>query len=239
MPRQIEPPSVAGGATSDPNALDETLQQLSGLRISNDDTQIQKQILDRAIALTGVKRDEHDAILNQPLNFSHEVLRAFGVFFNNVALLLFILRLRHTPNDLYSDLVYDKNMNDVKVWIWIWSGDYHQTKKRMEEFEYNMDYLITQANARNIYWDQVRVVWRISHMRETWSREKAWWPSQCGQHQPLAGFISRLPQSTMRLGWFQTEVNLGKPVKQWLHSDFMETWEAENPEPSQTDMNTV
>ncbi|TRX96923.1 hypothetical protein FHL15_002229 [Xylaria flabelliformis] len=241
MPRQTEPQYGAGSATADPNGVDAAVQQLLGLKISNDeevtsDTQIREQKIARMIALTRAKQDEHDAIRNTPMDFSFEAMEAVGVFFDNVALLLFNMRLHDNSEDIYSDLVYDKNMNDVKVWIWIWSGgDFRRTKERMKQFEENMNHSVTKATARNVYWDQVRVVWRISHMGQTWSREEAWWRSKCGQHQPLADFIRSLPQSALRLGWFQTEENLGKPVKPWLHSDFMKTWEAENPE----HMNTV
>ncbi|KAI0549700.1 hypothetical protein F4679DRAFT_246872 [Xylaria curta] len=239
MPHQTPSPPGAGSATAAPDAVDEAVQQLLGLNISNNGevtsgTQIREQKLARAMALTRAKQNEHYLILNTPLELSYEVLMAFGVFFDNVTLLLCLLRLHDNSEDIYADLVYDKNMNDVKLWIWMWSGaDSQRTEERMKEFEDNLRYLIAQANARNIYWDQVRVIWRISHMGQTWSREVAWWPSQCGQNQPLADFLRIFPQSAVRLGWFQTEENLGIPVKSWLHSDFMETWKAENPEQSQ------
>ncbi|KAI1734399.1 hypothetical protein F4680DRAFT_345238 [Xylaria scruposa] len=225
-----------GSAMAASNAVDDAIQQLLALNISNNeevtsDTQIREQQLARAKALTIAKKNEHYLIRNTPLELSYETLRAFGVFFDNVALLLCLLRLKDNSDDIYADLVYDRNMNDVKLWIWIWSGaNFERTKERMEEFENSLRYLIAQANSNNVYWDQVRVVWRISHMGQTWSREVAWWPSQCGQNQPLADCLRSFPQSAVRLGWFQSEENLGMPVKSWLRSMFLEAWRAENQE---------
>ncbi|KAI0859756.1 hypothetical protein F4860DRAFT_515494 [Xylaria cubensis] len=233
-------PSGAGNAIETPDGLDDIMQQLGVLTISNDeaadpDTQIRHQRMTQAWALADEVFYRHHIPQRLKSSTSWEA-KPFVIFVKGSTFLLSSLRLRdlrlrNDSEDLYGEIAYDPDMNDVKLWIWIWAGaDLITTKARMEEFERNMDKFIGCVKAQNPYFDKIRVVWRVGHRNGmTYSRQVAWWPSETTEHQPLSRCLQFYSANVTKLGWFPVEADrVGMAVKSWLPRCLHEAQRAES-----------
>ncbi|TRX96924.1 hypothetical protein FHL15_002230 [Xylaria flabelliformis] len=233
MSWQAPSSSGAGNAIETPDDIDDTIQQLAALTISNDesadsDTQVQHHRTTQAWALA-------DAILDRlrvPRRLSSVDFgeaKPFRIFVKCSTFLLSTLRLRdkrlrRDSEDLYGEIAYDPDMNDVKLWIWIWAGaDLITTKTRMEEFDTNMNKFIGYAKAHNIDFGQIRVVWRVgSPNGTTYYRQVACWPSETSQHQQLSRCIRLYSADVVKLGWFpagadRVEMAVKPSLPRYLH----------------------
>ncbi|KAI1734400.1 hypothetical protein F4680DRAFT_454035 [Xylaria scruposa] len=222
MSWQTSPPSGVGGATATPDGVDETIQGLSALNISNVEAGSGAERFAQIAALARAKLGGY--------HFTHHLCvnpweaNSFITFIRHATFYLCATRLRDErlregSEDFYAEVVYDPVKNDVQLWIWIWAGsDLISTKARMVEFESDMG-KFHGLHAPRLHLDQLRVVWRVCHNGQTYSRQVAWWPrpSETGQYHPLSNCLRNYSSGIVSLGWFQAAVDrVGGPIKSML-----------------------
>ncbi|KAI1748189.1 hypothetical protein F4782DRAFT_381197 [Xylaria castorea] len=232
-PKRAPPPHGADVATVTPDPVEEASQELLGLEISNAEAGSSHQppldpLKVRASAMMVQKRDGY-AFTRQDLDVSAEDGDSYAQFIINLTFELCLLRLRHGSEDIFAEFMYDQDVGDVKVWIWIHAGrDWQQTMEKVQQFESRFMELKDEANKLNppLCWDQLRVVWRISYEGYTYSREDtAGWGNQHPQREPLMFCLIGYPSYGVSLGWFQDD--MGMPIKSWVNEAMMASRQAE------------
>ncbi|KAI0459560.1 hypothetical protein F5B21DRAFT_499248 [Xylaria acuta] len=204
--------SGASGVAASHEAVEEAIQQLSGLNIGEREAvygpETLAQLSERVAERTRVKRDVFERLFREGLRGKKEDIRSFCSFVSNLSYLLYVLRLHSNLEDIHAELWYNASYwRGVQVKIWIHVQDWDYAVERAETFERYMDETWSRAAQQQLNWDEVQLVWRISYSGSTWSRQdaSARWPSQSGHHNPLSDCLRRLPNGMLNLGWFADE----------------------------------